>query len=73
MASKTYTAEEIEQLDKLKLIVKIVLEPKHDFVNVVQILDRPIALGEFIARLLDAPPTAVGDESRPLLAQCGEG
>ena len=62
-------AEEIQQLDQLQLVIEIVLEPENYLVEVVQMSNDPVPLGEITADVGEFVPIVAGDEASALLAQ----
>src|ERR1700682_3242484 len=61
--------KKVEELDQLELVVEVVLEPENHFVEVIQVLNYTVALGEVSAHVREISPAPLRDESRPLLAQ----
>src|SRR6185436_20695238 len=70
--SSGLAAEEIEQLDKLELIVEIVLEPEHHLVEIIEALDDAVPFLKVSADVREVVPVVSGDELRALLAELFE-
>ena len=62
-------AEEIQQLDQLQLVIEIVLEPENYLVEVVQMSNHPVPLGEITTDVGEVVPVVAGDEASALFAQ----
>ena len=54
----------VEQLEKLKLIVEVVLEPQHDFFMAQGSFEGAVAFGEVAHGFVKGAPAGVGDEAR---------